>query len=192
MTTTIKSTRLLAGVSVTDLAERLGVTPSAVSQLERSEALGTIKVKSLREALAALGADLRIAVGPQHRLSTYAPYRVADSMSRALLDADSTFALRLLTHGTKELADHLAEFSDGELDAPPTPLPHAGWDALLRAEYARAIPASRRPAWARATRLPEPWFVSQYPALRERARAGTPAHLRRLNIFVDERSLTRS
>ena len=193
MPTTIKSTRIAAGVSVTELANRLGVTPSAVCQLERSEHEGTIKVNSLREALGALGANLRITAGVDGRMSKYAPYRVAESMAEVLISGrDTTFALRLLTHATKELSDNIQEFDLAEIEVAPTALPFRGWDTLMRAEYARALPKAKRPAWSRAEKLPEPWFVSEFPALRERAKSTTPDYLRRLNIFIDERSLARA
>lgn len=193
MATTIKSTRLAAGVSVNELARRLGVTPSAISQLERSELEGTIKINSLREALSALGANLRITSGPESSMSKYAPYRVAESMAEALLaKRDPTFALRLLTHATKELSHNAEEFDHAELELAPTALPDKGWDTLMRAEYAHAIPQRNRPAWARAKKLPEPWFVSDFPVLREKAKRTTPDYLRRLNIFIDERSLARA
>jgi len=190
--TTIKSTRIAAGISVNDLASRLGVTPSAVSQLERSEFEGTIKLNSLRDALGVMGANLRVTAGAENRMSKYAPYRVAESMAESLLSKrDAGFALRLLTHATKELSENARELDPSEIELAPTPLPDKGWDTLMRAEYARALPKGKRPAWTRTTRLAEPWFVSEFPALREKAKTTTPAHLRRLNIFVDERSLSR-
>jgi transcriptional regulator with XRE-family HTH domain len=179
-------------MSVNELARRLGVTPSAVSQLERSEAEGTIKLNSLREALAAMGANLRVTAGVETPMSKYAPYRVAESMAESLLnDGDPTFALRLLTHATGELADQPESIDPVELDVPPTALPDKGWDTLMRASYAHAIRGSRKPAWTRVGKLAEPWFVSQFPFLRERAKTTTPDYLRRLNIFIDENSLSR-
>jgi transcriptional regulator with XRE-family HTH domain len=193
MTATIKTTRRAAGISVNELAKRLGVTPSAVSQLERSEAEGTIKLNSLREALGAMGANLRLTAGADSRLSRYAPYRVAESMAESLLaDRDPTYPLRLLTHAVKELADNVDHFDRVEIELAPTPLPDKKWDTLMRAVYGQAMPSTKRPAWTRTEKLPEPWFVSEYPALRERAKTTSPEYLRRLNIFVDERSLTRA
>lgn len=193
MATTIKATRVAAGISVNELARRLGVTPSAVCQLERSELEGTIKVNSLRDALGALGANLRITAGANSRMSKYAPYRVADSMAQSLLaEGDPTFALRLLTHATKELSNNFAAMDLAEIEIAPTILPTRGWDTLMRAEYARAMPKGKRPAWTRVARLQEPWFVSEFSALRERAKLTTPDYLRRLNVFIDERSLGRT
>lgn len=192
MTSTIKTTRLSRGISVNELARRLRVTPSAVSQLERSESEGTIKINSLREALAAMDASLRLTAGNETSTSKYAPYRVAESMAEALMNRDTAFALRLLTHATKELAENPAAIDPAELELAPTPLPDKRWDTLLRALYAQAIPGRSKPAWTRTEKLPEPWFVSQFPILRERAKTSTPEQLRRLNVFIDERSLSRA
>ncbi len=193
MVSTIKSTRRAAGISVNELAKRLGVTPSAVSQLERSEAEGTIKLNSLREALAAMGANLRLTAGPEGRMSRYAPYRVAESVAESLLaSSDSTYPLRLLTHAAKELSDNVSLVDQSEIELAPTPLPDRRWDTLMRASFAHALPRVRRPSWTKTSKLDEPWFVSEFPVLRERAKTTTPEHLRRLNIFIDERSLTRA
>ncbi|MGV8883971.1 MAG: helix-turn-helix domain-containing protein [Microbacteriaceae bacterium] len=193
MASTIKSTRLRQGVSVNELASRLKVTPSAISQLERSEAEGSIKLSSVKGALAELGVDLRITVEPVGDSSRYAPYRVAEAMTDSLLvKNDPTFALRLLTHSAQEIRDNPDSLSRAQLEIAPTPLPHPGWDTLMRAIYARSMPSSFTPAWTRTERLAEPWYVSQFPALRERAKRSTPDYLRRLNIFIDERSLSRA
>jgi transcriptional regulator with XRE-family HTH domain len=192
VSSTIKVTRRAAGISVKELAQRLGVTPSAVSQLERSEAEGTIKLNSLREALEVMGASLRMTAGAKGRMSRYAPYRVAESLADSLLvDADPTFPLRLLTHATRELVENWAEMDQVEVQTAPTPLPDKRWDTFMRAAYANAIPPRNRPAWTHTSRLEEAWFLSEFPFLRERAKTSTPDYLRRLNIFVDERSLTR-
>lgn len=54
----IKRVRISQGLSVREFSRRLGVTPGAVSQMERSEAAGKIGVGTLRGALANLGEDL--------------------------------------------------------------------------------------------------------------------------------------
>ena len=51
---TIRRARLAHGVGVRELARRLGVTPGAVSQMERSEAKGVIQMDTLQRALAAV------------------------------------------------------------------------------------------------------------------------------------------
>lgn len=54
----IKRIRLRKGVTVRELAGRLSVTPGAISQMERSEAAGTIGIGTLSRALTALGERL--------------------------------------------------------------------------------------------------------------------------------------
>jgi transcriptional regulator with XRE-family HTH domain len=54
----IKRQRLARGVGLRELARRLEVTPGAVSQMERSEARGSIQLDTLRRALSAMGAEL--------------------------------------------------------------------------------------------------------------------------------------
>ncbi len=126
-------------------------------------------------------------------MSRYAPYRVADSLAESLISSrDSTYPLRLLTHAIKELRDNADLVHPSEIDLAPTALPDKRWDTLMRASFAHALPKSKRPAWTKTSRLADPWFVSEFPALRERAKSTTPDYLRRLNIFVDKRSLTRA
>lgn len=60
----IKRARLRHGLTVRDLAAMLDVTPGAVSQLERSEAAGKIRVDKLRNALAHMGTDLVLTAAP--------------------------------------------------------------------------------------------------------------------------------
>ena len=192
MTSTIRATRLAQNLSLNEVAARLGVTPSAISQLERSEIDETIKLASLREALRAMNSDVRITAGSLRSNSSYAPFRVADAMSKAItLDRDPIYALRLLTQAVAEISGE-QQLARDEIDIAPTPLPSREWDTLMRAMFARTLPARSRPAWMKTEPLPEPWFVSQYAVLRERARNNTSADLSALNIFIDERSLSRA
>jgi transcriptional regulator with XRE-family HTH domain len=60
MTTMIRDNRIRAGLTMQQLAERLGVSHAAVSQMEKSEAEGTIKIATLSRALDALGSRLEV------------------------------------------------------------------------------------------------------------------------------------
>ena len=55
MTGIIRSTQTSMGVSMKDLADRLGVGVQAVSTLELNDDRGTLKVESRQRALLALG-----------------------------------------------------------------------------------------------------------------------------------------
>lgn len=190
MSEIIRSTRKAGGVSVNELASRLNVTPGAISQMERSESEGTIKLLTLRRALEALGEELLITSTKRSPLSRYAPARLASSLAKAIDQGDETFALRLLTEATTAMRENPEEITREELESAPTSLPDPKWDQFFRAMYRQAMPAGLQPAWTSPRRLAQPWFISKYPILRERARTTTPAFLRDLNIYIDERSLS--
>lgn len=190
MSELIRSARKAQGISVNDMAARLGVTAGAISQMERSEREGTIKLQTLRTALAALGQEILLSSTKRSPLSGYAPARIAPSLARAIESGDHAFALRLLTQATHSIRENPDQITEEELEGAPPVLPDARWDQLFRAMYREAMRQGSKPAWTKGRRLDEPWFVSSYPFLRERARESTPDFLRKLNIFIDQRSLT--
>jgi transcriptional regulator with XRE-family HTH domain len=192
MSELIRSGRKAQGISVNELARRLKVTPGAISQIERSEREGTIKLQTLQAALRALGEELLLSSTKTSPLSRYAPARLASSLSQAIDKGDETFALRLITEATQAIRENPDEITRAELESPPPPLPDERWDQFFRAMYKQAMPSGRKPAWTRTRRLTEPWFMSKYPVLRERAHNSTPSFLKRLNIYIDERSLSRA
>lgn len=55
MRTTLRQARQRAGISMSDLAERLGVSLSSVSTLELNDEKGVAKTETVERALAALG-----------------------------------------------------------------------------------------------------------------------------------------
>jgi predicted DNA-binding mobile mystery protein A len=65
----VRAIREALGMSTTELAERLGVAQSRVSAIEHGEALGTIKLGTLRRAADALDCDLVYALVPRTTLS---------------------------------------------------------------------------------------------------------------------------
>ncbi|WP_159876903.1 helix-turn-helix transcriptional regulator [Plantibacter sp. T3] len=193
MSTLIRDTMSAAGTSGAELARRLHVTPGAISQLLKSEEDATIKLASLERALRALGKDIVInAVESSSPAARFSPAGVSQAMSDALIEGDRTFALRLLTQAAQKVAVEPDLATDPLFARPPEQLPDTGWDTLFRAHYGRALPDALTARWPELTPLPEPWFISQFDSLRERARTRSPEHLRRLNIFIDEQSLSRA
>lgn len=113
-------------------------------------------------------------------------------MQAALDEGDEAYALRLLTQAAKEVAAHADRLTDKELTTRPSRLGDRRWETLFRAVYGGALPQDRRPGWASPERLPRRWYVSRYESLRRRSERTTPAFLRSLNVFLDERSLSRA
>lgn len=66
----IAATRDALGMSRSDLARRLGVSPSSVLKLENSERAGTVQVDTLRRAAAALDCELLVLMVPRQPLQS--------------------------------------------------------------------------------------------------------------------------
>jgi len=64
----IRAIRQALGMSGPELAHRLGVTAQSVSDIERNEALGSIKLETLERAADALGCDLEYVLVPKKSL----------------------------------------------------------------------------------------------------------------------------
>jgi transcriptional regulator with XRE-family HTH domain len=192
MSNVIQSTRKDLGMTGDELARLLNVTRGAVSQMERSERDGSIKLETLRRTLLAMGKSAEITVRPENPSSKYSPERLTQTVNRALDQGDTSFALRALTRATQELRENPEEFDRDALESRSSQIQDPRWEALFRALYSEALPDGVSPAWAEPERLSRPWFVSQFSPLQDRARTTTPRFLRDLNIFIDERSLTRA
>ncbi|WP_081500772.1 helix-turn-helix domain-containing protein [Dyella japonica] len=66
----IAATRDALGMSQSELARRLGVRPSSVVKLEKSERAGTVRIETLRRAAAAMDCELVVLVVPQQPLQS--------------------------------------------------------------------------------------------------------------------------
>ncbi|WP_353816580.1 helix-turn-helix domain-containing protein [Agromyces sp. SYSU T00266] len=194
MSDLIRSSRVSSGLTGAELAERLGVTVAAVSQMEQSERRGTIRLDTLRRALSAMGRDIRLDAVSADPYAPFAPANVTDEVNLALDEGRPEFALRVLTHAASVIAEHPERFSAESLGWRPSEVGDHRWEQLFRAVMGDAIPAGRaRPDWAAPTRLRRAWYpFGQYAALKERAKRSTPERLRALNIMLDERSLARA
>ena len=88
MQSQIRLARERAGVGVRELARRLAVTGSAVSQWERNEIDGSARIATISKALDALDQDVVISVRPRHspagRLLTRREERVGLELHRAI------------------------------------------------------------------------------------------------------------
>jgi transcriptional regulator with XRE-family HTH domain len=194
MSDLIRTARRRAELTGGQLGERLGITAGAVSQMERSERRGMIQLDTLRRALAAMGQELLVDSADSDPYSAYAPERVTDEINRALDDGRPELALRVLSHAARVIAENPSRFTQEALERRPSQIGDFRWEQLFRVVIGDAIGVDRaRPRWAEPTRLSRAWYpFGNYASLKERARSSTPARLRRLNIMLDERSLSRA
>lgn len=183
----------MLGITQVELASRLGSTPSAVAQLERSEENETIKLASLRSALVAMDLELRVAATESTTSARFAPARAAEEARAALRDGDEIGALRVITAAAAHVASASSDLDPDDLATPPSPLGSRRWDTLFRAIWAYHL-VDAAPAWAtEALPLSRRWYpAAVIPMLRARADLTTPPQLAALNIRIDERSLQRS
>lgn len=183
----------MRAMTLAELAARLESTPSAVHQLEQSEDAGTIKMRSLRTALAAMDVELRIEAVDASPLAQLAPYRVADHITSMLDARESTGSiLRYLTYSIAEA--RLNEFPNrlAEWEREPRTIPDVRWDSLFRALYRHEFTGPQRQPWMNPNRLEHEWFVNDLPLIQDRALSTTPDFLAELNIYLDRNSLVRA
>lgn len=190
MSDLIRTTREGLGLTGADLAGRLGVTVGAISQMERSEREGRIRLDTLERALEAMGRRLSIGTSPDSPYADYTPAALTDQVNDALDERDGSYALRLITHAASVLKEDAGKLTDAELRTRPSQIKDDRWEQLFRAVYGDAIPEQRRPDWAAPARLNRRWYVSRFAPLREKAKTSTPERLRQLNIYLDANSLS--
>lgn len=190
MSDLIRTTREALGLTGSDLGERLGVTSGAISQMERSERDGRIKLDTLERALAAMGRRLSLHASVDTPFADYTPAALTDQVNDALDERDGSYALRLITHAAAVLKDDADKLTDAELRMRPSQIKDDRWEQLFRAIYGDAIPEPRRPDWAKPAKLNRRWYVSRFAPLREKAKSSTPDRLRELNIYLDANSLS--
>jgi len=190
MSDLIRTTRGELRLTGAALADRLGVTVGAISQMERSEREGSIKLETLDRALGAMDRRLSIDAAPATAYADYTPAAVTDQVNDALDNRDGSYALRLITHAASVLQDDADKLGNAELRDRPSQIKDPRWEQLFRAVYGDAIPEPRRPDWATPSKLNRRWYVSRFAPLREKAKTETPDRLRRLNIYIDANSLS--
>jgi predicted DNA-binding mobile mystery protein A len=71
----LRAMRRALGMSLADMADRLGSVPSSVSRLELSEQKGTIQLDSLRRAAEALNCELAYVLIPREPLEPFVDKR---------------------------------------------------------------------------------------------------------------------
>lgn len=194
MSDLIRSSRSRAGLTGAQLAERLGITVGAVSHMERSERRGTIQLNTLRRALAATGCSLQMDAVVADPYAAFAPANVTDEVNGAIDEGRTELALRLMTYAAGMITEYPERFTQEALEYRPSEIGDYRWEQLFRTLIGDAIPQGRaRPSWVVPSRLRRPWYpFGQYASLRQRARESTPDRFRKLNIMIDERSLSRA
>ena len=89
----IRTIRTALGMPASELARRLGVTPSTISRLEASEIAGNINLDSLMRAAEALNCDVVYALVPRQPLKTAVQAQARRAAIEKVLRTQHTMAL---------------------------------------------------------------------------------------------------
>ncbi|HRJ71508.1 MAG TPA: mobile mystery protein A [Terrimicrobiaceae bacterium] len=89
----IRAIRTSVGLTRLALSRILGVKSATIADLERSEAQGTITLKSLRKAAAAMDCDVVYALVPRTTLSGFLEERAQEKARAILARTSHTMAL---------------------------------------------------------------------------------------------------
>jgi predicted DNA-binding mobile mystery protein A len=98
----IREIRAALGMSAAELARGLGVSRSAVARMERDEAAGSITLKRLERAAAALGCSLGYVLIPTRPLGQVVRERARAEASRLIGQIDQTMALEAQATSAEE------------------------------------------------------------------------------------------
>lgn len=105
----IRAVREALGMSAAVLSDRLGVTPSAVTRLEQSEAADRVRLETLRRAADALDCDLVYLLVPRRPLTTVVRERARELAHYQVAAVEQTMRLEgQATGDTRELEDRIA------------------------------------------------------------------------------------
>lgn len=162
MTSMIRDARKRHHITIYELAERLQVTPGAISHLEKSEHAGTIKIATLNRALQAIGENLEMTSKPVTMKSKrlMSARTAARAISAELKAGDNDAALRLTTQAIDHFRQAKTSNEIADFLRKPRPIEDIKWDTLL----ATAIrwDAQRRginpPTWTKRPPLPTDWM----------------------------------
>lgn len=89
----IKAIREALGMTMRQMGQRMGVVPSRISQIEKAEPTGSITIKAMREAAAAMECTFVYAVVPNRSLDEVLRKRAAKMAKRKLARHNQTMAL---------------------------------------------------------------------------------------------------
>jgi predicted DNA-binding mobile mystery protein A len=120
----LKAIREALGMTTTQFGQRLGLSQSRISRLEKHESEGTVTLKTLREAAEALDCQLVYALIPNRPLEEMLRARAAQMADRQLARVGHTMALENQSLDRQSLAIERERLTEELLRGSPRRL----WD----------------------------------------------------------------
>lgn len=112
----VRAIRNALGMSTLQLAKRMGVSPQAITGLEQSEALGTVRLNTLRRVAEGLDATLVYAIVPNTTLQKMVDNRAQRIARAAVASVDATMRLEGQGTGPDALEEAVAAYREGLRD----------------------------------------------------------------------------
>lgn len=118
----IRTIRTALGMSATQLAKRVGVTPQSIQDYENAEAAGTITIATLNKIAEALNCEPLVVLVPRESLEATVKKQALKSATKIVNHADTQMKLEAQGTGKgfkkaqiKELADEIEKNMGREL-----------------------------------------------------------------------------
>lgn len=118
----VRAIREALGMSVADLAGRLGLAPSGVSRIERDEVSGRVRLETLRRLAEALDCTLVYALVPKTSLEGAVRAQATKLATAQAGRVDQSMRLERQEVSARELAEHIDELADRYVSDPPPSL----------------------------------------------------------------------
>lgn len=112
----VRAIRDALGMSSLQLAKRMGVSPQAITGLEQSEALGTIRLNTLRRVAEGLDATLVYAIVPNTTLEKMVDNKAKRIARTAVESVDNSMKLEGQETGADTLEEAIALYREGLRD----------------------------------------------------------------------------
>jgi predicted DNA-binding mobile mystery protein A len=121
-TSWVRAIREALGMSVADLAGRLGLAPSGVSRIERDELSGKVRLETLRRLAEALDCTLVYALVPNSSLEATVRAQAKKLATAQIGRVDQSMRLERQEVSPRELAEYIDELVDRYVSDPPPSL----------------------------------------------------------------------
>ncbi|UXN76093.1 mobile mystery protein A (plasmid) [Devosia sp. A8/3-2] len=112
----VRAIRDALGMSSSQLARRMGVSPQAVTGPEQSEVSGTTSLNTLRRVAAALDATLVYAIVPNATLESMVENKAKSIARVAVMSVNHTMMLEGQGTGTDALEEAIETYAEGLRD----------------------------------------------------------------------------
>jgi predicted DNA-binding mobile mystery protein A len=126
----IREVRLALGMTSSQLGKRLGVSQAAVAQMEKSEVEGTISLRTLGRAAAALECDLKYIFLPKESLERVVRVRARLLAANLARRVNDSMALEAQATDADSVSQQISQLTEELVQG----LDHSLWNPLNEAD----------------------------------------------------------